>query len=90
MAERVKLGDMVQDTVTGFRGIAVARYEFLHGCTRIAVIPKWKNGEKAPESATFDEPQLKVLKAGVAPIGARDTGGPAPHLPQPRPEPGRG
>jgi len=84
---RINLGDRVEDTVTNFRGIAVARTEWLYGCVRIAVQPE-KLDEKTGkplEDQVFDEPQLRVLDAGVrAPVGAseappptRAPGGPA-------------
>lgn len=83
---RVQLGDLVKDTVTGFTGVAVAHTQWLHGCLRITVQPTGTNKEgKTFESQSFDEPQLRVLRRGVAlgtpPLHAvplRETGGPRP------------
>jgi hypothetical protein len=36
----IKLGTIVTDTITGFKGVAISRTEFLHGCVRIGVQPK--------------------------------------------------
>ena len=76
----IKLGDKVQDSVTGFKGIAVGRTTWLHGCNRIIVQPEGvdKNG-KTYDSQNFDEPQLVILgpKKKVK-EGNHDTGGPMP------------
>ena len=80
----IRLGDEVKDTVSGFQGIAVARYEFMHGCTRISVQPPVSKEKKLPDTATFDEPQLEVVKAGKVKTGSKDTGGPMPYTPKPR------
>lgn len=62
----VVLGDRVKDKVTGLSGIAVARTEWLYGCIRITVQPEklGKDGN-VPETSTFDEPQLEVVKSQV-------------------------
>lgn len=85
----VELGDKVKDTVSGFEGIAIARTEWLHGCTRVTVQPdKVDKDGKVRETHTFDEPQLVVLKPKKIATGRRDTGGPMP-TPQQKPEPVR-
>ena len=61
MSKNIKLGDKVRDNISGLEGIAVARTEWLHGCIRIAVQPEAKDN-KVPDSVTFDEPQLKLVK----------------------------
>ena len=74
----INLGDKAKDKVTGFEGIAVARTEWLNGCTRIGLqSDKLKDGLPT-DIHTFDEPQLILLKTRVVPIGSRDTGGPIP------------
>ena len=60
----IKLGDEVKDTVTGFKGIAVARHNYLQGCDRISVQPKIDKENKLPEDKSFDEPQLTIIKQG--------------------------
>lgn len=60
------LGDLVKDTVSGFTGIATARHSYLNGCDRISIQPLVSKKEmKLPDSCTFDEPQLIILKKGV-------------------------
>ena len=78
---KVQLGDRVKDSITGFKGIAVAITEWLHACRRITIQPETVDKEsKIPDSHTFDEPQLNILKVGVKapkPVAAKKkTGGP--------------
>ncbi len=72
----VKLGNMVIDTVSGFKGVAVIRSEYLQGCCRIGVQPKIKRDGSLPDLQHFDEPQLKVSQRNVA-RKPRNPGGPA-------------
>lgn len=76
----VSVGDLVQDSLTGLKGIATCRSEWLFGCVRVQVQPqKLDKDGKAPEAVHFDEGQLKVLKKQVfigIPATATSTGGP--------------
>lgn len=78
----VNLGDEVQDTVTGFKGIVVAKTDYIHGCTRVAVQPKVGKDGKVPDSATFDAPALKILKSAVIKRSHNNIGGPKDTLKQ--------
>jgi len=60
----ITLGDIVIDTVSGFKGVAVARHHYLQGCDRITVQPPIDKDGKLPEGQTFDEPLLQILMAG--------------------------
>lgn len=71
----IKLGDKVKDTITGYIGIAVCRNSYLQGCDRIAVQSPVDKDGKLPNWKYFDEPQLKVVKKGVAKEGNRKVGG---------------
>lgn len=73
------LGDLVKDSVTGYRGIVVARTEWLNGCYRLTMQSDTldKDGKPQP-TETFDEPQLILIEKGVVHCGSRDTGGPKP------------
>lgn len=77
MDERVNLGDEVEDTITGFRGIAVGVTKWIHGCRRITIQPQeLKDGE--PVGAhTFDEPQIRVIQPEIIETTGT-TGGPGP------------
>ena len=57
----IHLGDEVKDTITGFKGIAVSRHEYLQGCTRYTVQPKTVKNV-LPKPMGFDEPDLIVIK----------------------------
>ena len=72
------LGDLVEDEVTGFKGIVMAKHIYLQGCNRLTVQPSIGEDGKLPATETFDEPQLiilqpKKIKRKTVPI---DPGGP--------------
>lgn len=83
------LGDKVQDKISGFRGIVIARTEYLNGCARCGVQPSVDKEGKLPSHEYFDEPQLKVLKAEAVKMFGDSTGGPPPYAVKPRIEPRR-
>ena len=56
------LGEKVKDRITGLKGIAVARTEWMHGCVRIVVQPLELKDGRPVETCTFDEPDLDVIK----------------------------
>jgi len=58
----INLGDEVKDSVSGFKGIAVAKHTYLQGCDRVSVQPSIDKEGKLPEAQTFDEPQLETIK----------------------------
>lgn len=60
----INLGDKVKDNVSGFQGIAVAKHSYLEGCDRFSIQPPIDKDGKLPSCEAFDEPQLKVIKAG--------------------------
>ena len=80
----IKLGDKVKDVYSGFEGTAVARTVWLYGCSRITIAPdKVGKDGKVMDSYTFDEPQVKVVKARkpvdtTARKTTRKLGGPKP------------
>lgn len=59
---KIELGDLVKDEITGFEGIVTGQHKWLHGCTRFSVQPRELKDGKAIEPAGFDEPQLILLK----------------------------
>lgn len=79
----IELGDLAKDSVTGFKGICVARTSWLFGCVRCALQPQDLDHGKVMEAINFDEPQLVLLKKAAvksvpAKAPARTTGGPIP------------
>jgi hypothetical protein len=61
----MNVGDRVKDKITGFKGIVVAKTEWLYGCTRLTVQPETLEKGATLKNETFDEPQLLLIKAGV-------------------------
>jgi len=60
---KVELGDEVKDTITGFKGIAVARTSWITGCDRITLQPQGLTKDnKTFEAESFDEVTLVVTK----------------------------
>lgn len=77
---KVDLGAEVEDVVTGFKGIVVARTEWHFGCRRYTVQPKGLTKEGKPfETATFDEDALRVTKP-FKKATVNKTGGPQPEV----------
>lgn len=87
MPDRIELGDVVRDTVTGFKGVVVGDYLFLHGCRRLSVQPQEMRDGKPIDAVTFDELQLELVSSKRH-SAKRDTGGPQ-NDPKPRPDPTR-
>jgi hypothetical protein len=50
----VKLGEMYEDSVTGFKGVATGRTTYLYGCVRVGLEGK----DKPTEIIWFDEQRL--------------------------------
>jgi len=83
MQGTIELGDIAKDSITGFEGVVIAETKWLHGCRRFTLQPqKLSKDREVRSSATFDEPQLELVKKKVAATTGK-TGGP-------RPEPDRG
>lgn len=73
---KVELGDLVQDKITLFKGIAIQNVEYINGCNRIAVQPQGLNKDgKIFDCGWFDLPSLKIVKKQVVKRGSKATGG---------------
>lgn len=59
----IELGDTVEDVVSGFRGVAIARHTFLYGSNSISVQPEVERYGVMPEIENFIESRLNVIKA---------------------------
>lgn len=62
MNKKIKLGDKVKDTITGFIGVAVARIEYINGCIQYNVAAKVGKGNKFPDDISIDQGSLIVIK----------------------------
>lgn len=56
----VPLGAIVEDNVTGARGVAVSRFSIMNGCVRIGVQPEAIGGT-LPKYFTIDEQRAVVV-----------------------------
>lgn len=82
MGDKIKLGERYRDTVSGWEGIATARYEYMNGCVRIEISAKDKDGK--PEGFVFDHQQIEAAKGDTVKVERRATGGPQTNTPAPR------
>lgn len=69
---KIKLGDRGRDTVSGWEGVATARYEYMNGCVRWELSGKDENGH--PKGFVFDEEQLEAVEEAGRPVGPRSGG----------------
>lgn len=80
------LGNTYRDPISGWEGVATARYEYLNGCVRVELSAADKDGK--PDSFVFDHEQLVQVvgsdKVADIPEPARRTGGPRSSTPVPR------
>lgn len=75
-----KLGEKARDTVSGWVGVATARYEYLNGCVRWEIAAHDKDGY--PKAFVFDEQQLERVEAEpIVRAKRRFTGGPRDSTP---------
>ena len=81
MVTKIKLGQIVRDTISGNEGTVVARTEWLHGCVRVTIQPEGGKDGVPYDNFTVDEPQCIVVKAKAAPKAKPRHG--------PRSDPGR-
>jgi hypothetical protein len=73
----IKLGDKVRDKITGFKGSAVARTEWLNGCVRITIQPQAIKDGKPVGTDCFDIEQIKVIGKSSLSV-TKTSGGPMP------------
>lgn len=62
-----RLGDKVEDRVTGLVGIAVARIEYLNGCVQWCLQPRVAEDAMKIDSHYIDEGQLRKVSDGINP-----------------------
>ena len=72
----IDLGEVYRDTTTAFEGVATARHEYMHGCARITLTARSKDGA-APIVETFDAPGLERIETREL-VTSQRTGGPRP------------
>lgn len=73
----IRLGDLVQDKITGFKGIVIAKTEWLNQCTRVFVQPQELNKDGEPiKPREFDLPDLTLLEEDPLEYERREGGKP--------------
>lgn len=58
-----ELGSQLEDKISGFKGIATARLEYLNGCVQYCLQPLVDKDGKAVEAEYFDQDQLIAVEA---------------------------
>lgn len=76
---KFELGQEIVCKITGLKGIATARVEYINGCTQYALTPK-AEGSKYPDSVYLDQKQLEAT-GEVVKMDKEDTGGPQINAP---------
>lgn len=76
---KFELGQEVICKITGLKGVATARVEYINGCIQYAVTPK-AEGSKYPDSVYLDQKQLEHA-GGVLQMDKESTGGPQINCP---------
>lgn len=72
--QKVELGDMAEDTISGLRGIVVGKHDFAFGGPQFTIQPPAKDG-KVPDVYMADAERFKVVKKLVAKGQANGDGG---------------
>ncbi len=73
---KIELGKEVRCKITGFKGIVVARTEFINGCVQYNVSPKWEKGKNpAEQEVSIDESSLELVEKPKKKIKKNETGG---------------
>lgn len=80
MDDRINLGDIVRDTISGYEGVCLAKVQYLTGCDQIGIKPRTLKEDGGTQDALyFDAPFVEVLEAGVVkPVVARNADAGAP------------
>lgn len=80
------LGKQCKDKITGFSGIAIAKADYLFGCTQYLLAPEVDKEGKRREGEWFDSGRLIVTGDGVASdeVRGKRPGGPQSDQPKVR------
>jgi hypothetical protein len=70
----IKLGTQVNDTITDFKGIVIAKAIYLSGCIQYLVQPKKLKDSKIIEAQWIDEGQLEGVEV-IADVKKSPPGG---------------
>jgi hypothetical protein len=73
--KKVKLGDKVQDRITGYKGICTGILTYLNGCRRIGIQSKEVDKGLPVDAYWVDEVTGDVIKKQVDKTEQEETGG---------------
>lgn len=76
----IELGKKYRDNISGFEGVATARFEYLTGCIRYCLESGGKDGK--PEEWIFDEQRLEEVEAPPVKTKSAKRGGSRPTPPR--------
>jgi heat shock protein HspQ len=65
MAAKPEIGDLVEDKISGYKGIVSDITVFVAGCERVGVKSQELHEGKLIDTCVFDSPNLKVIKSKV-------------------------
>lgn len=75
--QKIELGDLIKDDVTGFTGIVIAKTTWLNGCVRYDLQSQKLSKEGIPsEPQWFDSKQVTLIKKGQIKVEGPATEGP--------------
>jgi hypothetical protein len=76
MTEKVKMGDLVSDSITGYKGTCIAIMNHINGCRRIGIQGVERDQNNLPvELYWVDETTVSVEKKQVKKTEQAKTGG---------------
>ena len=78
---KFNLGDVLEDTITGFDGVLVMRAQWINNCNTYALKSRILKDGLPTDMQYFDEPQLKLIDPKTI-ESSRKTGGPERRIPQ--------
>jgi hypothetical protein len=78
---KFNLGSVLEDKITGFKGVVMYRTQWLHNCNVYGLKPQTLKDGAPQDIQQFDEPQLSLVEKDVYECN-NDTGGPAKPMPQ--------
>ena len=87
MIFKFKLGQEVKDIVTNFKGVVVARTQYLNKCVRYGIQPTELKDGKPVDWIYIDEEQLEAVSSGIGDKiknifkNSKPTGGARPDAP---------
>jgi hypothetical protein len=76
MSFKIELGTQVVDKITGYKGMVIARTEWLYSCKRYVVQAREMKDGKPVETVNCDEDQLEIVEEPAQKHVMRETGGP--------------